>query len=198
VPGLLRDLLHDDDRRTTAIEALHQTIVHQDTIYEATPAAVPFLVEILSAPETPRRNEVAFLIATLADGHGYYEVHAPHLGEHAVREHLAKKGTTLEEVLAHEAQIVADVRCAVAAAIDLLAPLLHDRNISAGSFYDEPAARSMLRAAVARAVGHCAAPNTARVALLREVLTSESDEDVREALREAVDELISRGAPSGG
>ena len=78
VPALLRALTSSDaEERTKAIEELHQTVIHQGTIDDGTIATVPFLLEYpLAAPAAPMRPYVAFLLALIADGRGYYEVHA--------------------------------------------------------------------------------------------------------------------------
>jgi HEAT repeat protein len=48
VPGLLRELAEGNDK---ALNALFGNIWHQGTVYEATSYAVPFLIELLEAPE---------------------------------------------------------------------------------------------------------------------------------------------------
>jgi hypothetical protein len=50
VPDLIRALAsHDEEVRQSAMYELYGTIWHQDTIYEATAYAVPFLIELLES-----------------------------------------------------------------------------------------------------------------------------------------------------
>jgi hypothetical protein len=71
VPELLEDLAsRDAERRQDALLALFGNIHHQSTVYEATPHAVPFLVELAEAREVVVRVDVLNLIACIADGSG--------------------------------------------------------------------------------------------------------------------------------
>jgi hypothetical protein len=77
VPGWLRALLSPNAKvRQEAIYELFGTIYHQGTVYSATAAAVPFLDELLTAPNVQDKSSLACLIASIADGAGYLEVHA--------------------------------------------------------------------------------------------------------------------------
>lgn len=57
VPGLLRALSSPDHsvRRETVAE-LFGNIWHQGTVYSATAAAVPFLYDLLAAPDVPTKR----------------------------------------------------------------------------------------------------------------------------------------------
>jgi hypothetical protein len=71
IPGLLRDLAAGNDAtRERAIDELFGSLDHQGTVYEASAAAVPFLVEIAVDHRTPLRWRawVLILLAGLADG----------------------------------------------------------------------------------------------------------------------------------
>lgn len=71
VPELLRALLSTDDEiRGRAWEALYGNVVHQGTVWEATPHVVPFLIEILEAREGPDPARVLRYLAALAGGTG--------------------------------------------------------------------------------------------------------------------------------
>src|SRR5258708_18158617 len=77
VPGALRSLLSPDPKaREQAIGEVYGSIWHQGTVYSASAAAVPFLYELLTAPEVPGKPEIAHLLACIADGRGYFDVHA--------------------------------------------------------------------------------------------------------------------------
>jgi hypothetical protein len=69
VPGMLRGLASDDeDVWAEAPYELCGTIWHQGTVYEASPHAVPFLLELLRSPEVSGKEGIALLVAELADG----------------------------------------------------------------------------------------------------------------------------------
>ncbi len=69
VPLHLRELLSDDASvRERAIEWLWWCLCHQTTIYAATLYAVPFLLELLSAPAFPEQSAILDLLAGIAEG----------------------------------------------------------------------------------------------------------------------------------
>ena len=89
------------------------------------PTLFPFLLEILRAPELEDRELVLSLLAAIADGVGYLEVHARKESDVATwRSILAKRGTTLDAELKRERAIISAVRGAVEPGIDLLLPHL--------------------------------------------------------------------------
>jgi hypothetical protein len=76
VPGLLRDLAGPHPgHRQSALYAFHGNIWHQGTVYAATAAAVPFLLEIADAEGQGHLAEVLQLLANVGSGRGYLEVH---------------------------------------------------------------------------------------------------------------------------
>ena len=76
VPAQLRKLAsRDPERRRTAMYDLHGNIWHQGTVYEATAAAVPFLIELVSSPNVEDRDEILIFLSELANGNSYCEVH---------------------------------------------------------------------------------------------------------------------------
>jgi hypothetical protein len=69
VPDLIRALASDDEEeRESAMSELYENIWHQDTVYEATAYAVPFLIELLSSDRVPSKNEILVLLGSLASG----------------------------------------------------------------------------------------------------------------------------------
>lgn len=67
-PLLLRAAVCDNpEDRQCAFQLLFETIWHQGTVWEATAATVPFLYRLLESDETPDRQSVAVLLATIAD-----------------------------------------------------------------------------------------------------------------------------------
>lgn len=76
VPKLLRALASsDEDKRESAIYDLYGNIWHQGTVYQATAYAVPFLVELLKVPKVTGKDAILILLAHLANGHSYHDVH---------------------------------------------------------------------------------------------------------------------------
>jgi HEAT repeat protein len=181
VPGLLRALLSPDSGdRDAAIDALFGNIWHQGTVYPATAAAVPFLFELLADADLPDPDAVALLLASIATGRGYLDVHArDDYGERVWREILSKQGQTLDEELAREASEIRSVRSAVAPGVPLLIPFL-------GSEHAE------IRESVAEALAEY--PEHARVALpaLENAVEDEADPEVREFHLEMLQRLRTR------
>jgi hypothetical protein len=76
VPDLLRSLASEDkEDREEAMYELCGNIWHQGTVYEATAPAVPFLLELLESPTVLGKEEILFLLAHLANGSSYHNVH---------------------------------------------------------------------------------------------------------------------------
>jgi hypothetical protein len=69
VPDLLRQAASEDGARAEeALSELHGSVLHQGTVYSATVAAVPFLVELARSAPT-RRGEFTWMVGMLADSH---------------------------------------------------------------------------------------------------------------------------------
>jgi HEAT repeat protein len=118
VPDLIRALTSpEDDVREKALWELYGNIWHQHTVYEATSHAVPFLVELATSPTAPdeTRARVAMLLADIADGSSYVEVHEPLFREMGVD--AGFEPGQLEQ----ERAWVAAAREAVRSAVELLA-----------------------------------------------------------------------------
>lgn len=76
VPAQIRDLASPSTTvRDDALYQLYGNIFHQGTRYEATPFAVPFLLELANSSETPNRNRIVMLLVNLALG--YEETYLP-------------------------------------------------------------------------------------------------------------------------
>ncbi|WIG61353.1 MAG: hypothetical protein OJF49_004101 [Ktedonobacterales bacterium] len=76
VPDLIRALASPDvEKRNEAMHWLYGTIWHQGTVYEATAYAVPFLIELLQEPEVQDKDAILSLLAHLANGSSYLDVH---------------------------------------------------------------------------------------------------------------------------
>ena len=128
VPGQLRDLVSgDDDLVKGTLSTFFSNIYHQGTIYPATVAAVPYLAEALDHIAPAHQAEVLILLAYLAQGHGYLDVHQhmSHLGE-GLRSGFDDPDATL----AAERGIVRDTTLAVFAEWDRIAARLEDADPS--------------------------------------------------------------------
>ena len=76
VPAQIRNLASANEvERENALWELYGNIFHEGARYQATPYAVPFLYELVTAPETPDRHEIVYLLVSLALG--YEESYLP-------------------------------------------------------------------------------------------------------------------------
>lgn len=70
VPGQIKALLSQHVKtRENAYWQLYGNIFHQGTRYEATPYAIPFLLELLQSEKTPQRELIIILLMNLALGY---------------------------------------------------------------------------------------------------------------------------------
>ncbi len=179
VPDLLRALASSDEtQRVEAVKALFGNIWHQGTVYPATAAAVPFLYELLSGVDVPGKSDIAGLLASIAAGNGYLEVHA--VGPFAAnwRSILAKKGKSPEEEIAREKAQTLEVRRSASARLLDLVPYLRDPQIEN-------------RLAVAEALGCYPDYRETTLPELRSAARSESAEEVAEAIANSISRLES-------
>lgn len=66
IPGAIRELLSEDALvREIALRALWGVLEHQGNVYEASALAVPFLLEILTDPQTLDKRQLVHLLAHL-------------------------------------------------------------------------------------------------------------------------------------
>ena len=171
VPGLLRSLASTDPKvRQEPIYELFGNIWHQGTVYPATAAAVPFLYELLTAPDVEDKPSIAHLLACIADGSGYLEVHAEiEIGGVTWRKILSEKGMSLEDELAREADEIQSVRRAASAGLRQLLPYLID-------------ADAEIRRSVATALGNYPEHMGWSLPAIEAAVESERDEEVVDAL----------------
>lgn len=67
VPEWIRGLIDPDPAvREESLDAMYGSVHHQGDVYDSTVAAVPFLIEALTAPDVPGRAEIASLLASIA------------------------------------------------------------------------------------------------------------------------------------
>ena len=178
VPALLRSLASPDEKtRKDAIYELFGNIWHQGTVYEATIYAVPYLVELLASPETEDKSSIACLLASIADGYGYLEVHAqPESFESDWRSILAKQGKHLETEMANELATTNRVREAAKIALPVITPFLRD---------SEPETRG----SVALALSRYPEFTNDNLPLLVNALDKETESETRDTIQEAIDRL---------
>ncbi|MFF9652312.1 HEAT repeat domain-containing protein [Streptomyces sp. NPDC014622] len=94
VPDQIRALRSPDRTvREKALGELYANVFHQGTRYEASAAAVPFLLELLADPSTPMRPALLGLLTGLAIG--YDEAHLPTGYEIAAHREAAEGGPEL-------------------------------------------------------------------------------------------------------
>jgi len=95
-PGLIRDLCSDDSERVSAAQSeLAGSIHHQGTVYPATVAAVPFLIDAALRARHERAYQV-ISIGMLADPHHSYGDDFPAV-QAAVREHAGPLAALLHD-----------------------------------------------------------------------------------------------------
>jgi hypothetical protein len=173
VPRLIRALGSSDrEERQAALKELFAYLLHQGTVYEASALALPFLFELLASSHTPERNWIAFLVASIADGKGYLNVHIG-IDEQRWRKILSERGTTLEAEREREDRIVRMVHGEVGRAVHLLVPYLHD-------------GQSEIRAAVARALRLHPGRAAELLPALEAAKARETAPDASEALRQSI------------
>jgi len=70
VPDLLRDLISKDpETQENALWELYGNIYHQGTRYEATVYAIPFIFQLIKAPDTPQKADLIRFTIDLALGY---------------------------------------------------------------------------------------------------------------------------------
>ncbi len=168
VPNRLRALQSDNDAvRSGAMNELFGSVWHQGSIYSASAQVIPFLVELLGAPEVKDKSSIIALLASIAGGRGYYEVHG------AILQKLAKRPIDIDAKLIEEMQVVETVR-------RLASPLI-PRLISHLS-HGEPEVRIAIAQALPLYPEHAAAAAVA----LEKASSTESNSEVLEFFDEAL------------
>jgi hypothetical protein len=172
VPGLLRSLRSQDaDVRLQASAALHETIWHQGSVYPASAAAVPFLLELLTDPGTAEPEYAVALLGCIATGEGRLQYGLRVDGEQRLRQWLAEDGRCLEDALAQERAALEAIHRDVSAGLRHLLPYLSDRD--------------GLASLVAETLGLFPEHASWLVPAIDAALASESDEYVRKVLAES-------------
>jgi hypothetical protein len=179
VPQLLKDLVcESEEKRQEALHKLFGNIWHQGTVYEATCYVVPYLARMLRSPQTPDRESVVGLLAAIANGSGYLEVHAR--ANSPLRDVwnliLSEEGMNVKERMALERSWVAAVRKAVDPHLDLLYEFIQHK------VWDT-------RFEVASALGEYPSHARESLEILRAALEQEVDGEIREAIEASIARL---------
>jgi HEAT repeat protein len=184
VPGLLRALASKNkEQRENAIYELYGNIWHQGTVYAATAVAVPFLYELLASPEVEDRGGIALLLASIAAGHGYLEVHAvDEWGGPTWKKIMAEQGKSLDAEIQREAAETLAVRRAISARLPELLPYLRDPDPE-------------LRRAMADALSYYPEHSAITVPALQEVAAIEADDSVWEFVADTLKRLRPQDKP---
>ncbi|MEH6462178.1 hypothetical protein [Chitinimonas sp. JJ19] len=75
VPAAIRDLLSEDsERRRAAYWQIDNHVILQGDLYESAFYCIPYLVEILSAPEVPGKKQAYDLLIEVANGYAPPEI----------------------------------------------------------------------------------------------------------------------------
>lgn len=169
VPALLRGLASPDPaEREGALDGMYGAVHHQGDVYACTLACIPFLFELVADPAVPDRGDIVELLTSIG---------GIDLDEDDEEE--------IDEDEAEGAANYAMAAAAVSAGAGVFFPLMAD-----------PDQGLRLSAPLALATLH---DDPARVlALLRERLAVEADEEVRLALAEAAGRLALRHRPLAG
>jgi len=190
VPALLARLNSPDKQaREDACSELFGNIWHQGTVYPATVKALPQLIALFRSPDCIDRNSVAILLASIADGDGYYHVHSQLESlRDSYEKSLAGRGSSIAKEIEKESDYLKVIREMSLEVLPLLDP-----------FLDSPdwCTREAVVGALRRYAGHI--PHIC--ARLQQRLSIETHEDVRHRIEEALAEIGQAqpsAAPNGG
>lgn len=183
VPAMLRGLVsQDEDVQDESLYQLCSTIWHQGSVYEATPHAVPILLDMLRTPEVPAKAGIAMLLAELADGSASLEGFADEKNplSQTFRDHLKREGRDFDEELEQGRAYLQATRAAVGLGIEHLYDYLT---------HEEPAVRE----AVARAFAHYPHRADELLLLLEHARASETEDYVLDSIERSIKTLQESG-----
>ncbi len=174
VPELIKNLsTSDSELFDETLDELFGNIWHQGTVYEATTYALPFLIDILRKGKTIDNSYLATLVAYIASGQGYYQVHSKVEVINPFTNEKLNQPENLEELLEKERQIVNKIREISIDTIDLLIPYIDHES-------------SEVRRAIAEAFGCFPSESSKLLPILDSWLEHEGDKDVAEYLEESI------------
>ena len=177
VPDRLRALLSNDVAvRSVALHELFGSVWHQGTVYSVSAHVVPFLLELIAAPQVEDKPSIVALLASIAGGRGYYEVHE------AIVQKLSKQPIDVSAKRSKEIKVVEAVRRAVSPHVPDMLPYL---------VYPEPE----VRLAVAQALPFYPEHYAFSKAGLKRARSTESQSEVLEAFDEALTAISQAAQP---
>jgi hypothetical protein len=176
MPELLRSFLSPaEEVRRWAIERIGSAAFHQGTVYSVSPVIIPFLFELLESEEVQDKEYVVGLLTALSGCCPYLETNVKSADERGQRDaEFRKDGTTFEEELQRERELVQAVKSQIAARFDLIYPYLR--------YPDD----SWIRLAVAEALERFPRIAVRLRSDLERALQSENDKYVRDAIAAAI------------
>ena len=127
VPDLICQLQSADpnaDNEDSPLWHLYGNIWHQGTVYEATSYAVPFLIQLVEEPGTPDCVGILGLLAAIAQGSSYLDVHESLLRQYPAGSLGAPGTDEFERKKSKELEWVDAAHSAVAEGFDLYTRLL--------------------------------------------------------------------------
>jgi len=130
VPALLVQLNSADEQtREDACSALFGNIWHQGTVYPATVKALRELIILFRSPDCVDRESVAILIASIADGDGFFHAHGQLDELRDVHENiLSQQGSSIAMEIEKEAEYLRMIREMSLEVMPLLLPFLDSSN----------------------------------------------------------------------
>jgi hypothetical protein len=173
---LLRSFLSPaEEVRRWAIERIGSAVFHQGTVYSVSPIIIPFLFELLESDEVQDKEYVVGLLTALSGCCAYLETNVTSAEERGQRDaEFRKEGTTFDEELKRERELVRAVKSQIAARFDLIYPYLR--------YPDD----SWIRLAVAEALERFPQIAARLKSDLERALHSENDKYVRDAIAAAI------------
>jgi hypothetical protein len=174
MPHFLRSFLSPvPEIRDWAIDEISSAVIHQGSVYDVSPVAVPFLFELLENEEVEDKEQIVHLLTSMASC-GVYEESNEEYRSRIDAELRQEQGITYEESLQSERELVRLVKSEIAKRFDLLYPYLRYR----GEFH--------VRLSVATALNEFPEIANRLRPDLELALQSEKDEHVRNAIAMAM------------
>lgn len=132
-------------------------------------------MNLLASPHTPDRDRLALLVADIASGRGYCEVHFARQRINPFTRKPLEPDFDLDGRLEEERRVVAEIRSRGEAAVPLLLPFLHHDDAD-------------FRAEIARALACYSSSSTSKA--LEEALKAEPDAHARGVMQAALVEIV--------
>ncbi|MCA9066757.1 MAG: hypothetical protein KDA96_27000, partial [Planctomycetaceae bacterium] len=153
VPDLIRQLQTADPNtrgEDSPLWRLFGNIWHQGTVYEATSHAVPFLIQLVETTSTPDRVGILDLLAHIAHGSSYLDVHESFLQRYPVAKPGIPGTEDFEREKRKELEWVEAARTAVIQGYDIYVHLLQSQSDVAYAAANVLACLRIRRAATSR------------------------------------------------